>query len=69
MDISRSTLINLFGENFESLVWNDKRLEKGHIFRYLGYPLGIEVTNKMLISWVRNRVRKKVDDWKCDECP
>lgn len=69
LNIAKSTLINISAADFASINWHGKRLDTGHVFRYLGYPLGINVSNKQLITWVMERVRAKVDYWKCDEWP
>lgn len=45
-------------------MWHGKRLEKVHICRYSGYPLGVDVSNAQLIDRVLIRVRKMIDYWK-----
>ena len=69
LNVSKSTLIDISSADFAALNWHGKRVEKGNIFCYLGYPLGVDVSNKQQIEWVMNRVRKKVDYWKADEWP
>ena len=44
LKIDKSTLIDVSA----SLIWPGKRVDKGSVFRYLGYPLGVDVTNKQL---------------------
>lgn len=69
LNIDKSTLINLSVADFDSLIWNGKRLQTGHIFRHLGYPIGVDVSNKMLIDWVLEKVKKKILYWKSDQWP
>lgn len=69
LNIDKSTLIDLSATRFDSLIWQGKRLSTGHVFRHLGYPIGVNVSNKMLIDWVIERVRGKILYWKSDEWP
>lgn len=69
LNIDKSTLIDVSAKDFESLIWPGKRVQKGCVFRYLGYPIGIEVTNKQLLDWVLDRVRKKIHYWHSSEWP
>lgn len=69
MNIDKSTLIDLSAARFDSLIWQGKRLTTGHGFRRLGYPIGVNVSHKMLINWVIERVKGKILYWKSDEWP
>ena len=46
LNIEKSTLIDVSAQDFDSLMWPGKRVHKGTVFRYLGYPIGVKVTNK-----------------------
>ena len=39
-------------------------MKKGSIFRHLGYPLGMNVTNGQLIEWMSSKLRDKFMYWK-----
>ena len=69
LNIEKSTLIDVSSSAFDDLVWPGKRVYKGTVFRYLGYPLGVEVTNKQLIDWVMDKIRKKIQYWHSSEWP
>lgn len=67
LNIEKSTLINLTASNFESLIWHGKKLSTGYVFRHLGYPVAVNVNNKMLIDWVLEKLNKKINYWKPDQ--
>ena len=60
LNIDKSTLIDVSARDFHALLWPGKRINRGTIFRYLGYPLGVDVLNKQLLDWVIDKVRKKI---------
>ena len=60
VNIEKSTLIDVSSSAFDDLVWPGKRVYKGTVFRYLGYPLGVEVTKKQLSDWVMDKIRKEI---------
>ena len=43
LNIDKSTLIDVSAQDFDSLLWPGKRVYRGTVFRYLGYPIGVEV--------------------------
>ena len=69
LNIDKSTLIDVSASSFADLLWPGKRVHRGQVFRYLGYPLGVQVTNKQLIDWVLNKIRKKIQYWHASEWP
>ncbi|KAH7433492.1 hypothetical protein KP509_07G071800 [Ceratopteris richardii] len=50
-------ILNIFASLFRSLNWEGPKIEKGNIFRHLGYPLGIQVTVKEKVEWVLRRIK------------
>ena len=69
LNIEKSTLIDVSACNFDALIWPGKRVHRGTVFRYLGYPLGVDVTNKQLLDWVLDRIRTKILYWHSSEWP
>ena len=67
LNVSKSTLMIVSTLHNDSFIWRGKRIQIGCIFRYLGYPLGVHVSNKALIDWVMDRVCHKIDYWKAAE--
>lgn len=68
------TLINLLfidisTDNFDAFIWQGERLPIGHVFKHLGYPIVVNVSNTNLIEWVISRVRSKVNYYKATEWP
>ncbi|KAH7307395.1 hypothetical protein KP509_22G057000 [Ceratopteris richardii] len=55
--------------HFDSLKWDGLKVEKGTIFRHLGYPLGINVSTKNKIDWVLRRIKGKMDMWHAAQWP
>ncbi|KAH7285105.1 hypothetical protein KP509_33G013000 [Ceratopteris richardii] len=52
---SNSALIDISARHFHSFIWEGPKIEKGTIFRYLGYLFGLNVSTKDKIEWVLNR--------------
>ena len=48
----------------ECLGWQGSVITRGSIYRHLGYPLGIDVTNVPLIDWIGGKLRDKFMYWK-----
>lgn len=69
LNVQKSALIDISAEDFEHLIWNGKRIPTGHVFRHLGYPIGVDVTNKQLIDWIMIKLKNKINYWKSDEWP
>ena len=69
LNIDKSTLIDVSANDFDSLIWLGKRVNRGSVFRYLGYPIGVNVTNKQLLDWVLDKVRHKIQYWHSSEWP
>ena len=42
---------------------------RGLIFRHLGYPLGVHVTNAQLLKWIGSKLRDKFMYWKSQSWP
>ncbi|MCO5595144.1 hypothetical protein L7F22_049182 [Adiantum nelumboides] len=51
INMLKSSFIDVSAIDFNALIWGRKRLPKGHIFRYLGYPIGVHVTPADLQAW------------------
>ena len=51
-------------KGLECLGWQGSVVKKGSIFRHLGYPLGMNVTNGQLIEWVSSKLRDNFMYWK-----
>ena len=69
LNLTKSTLIDVSATNFDALQWPGKRVQKGSIFRYLGYPLGVQISNKDAIDWVLKKVTGKIFCWHSSEWP
>lgn len=69
LNLHKSHLIDINAENFNALIWAGKRMHQGQVFRHLGYPIGVNVTNQQLTSWVAEKVQTKIASWYCDEWP
>lgn len=50
LNLAKSTLIDVNASHFDSLIWPGKRVNKGSIFCYFGYPLGVLISSKDAIS-------------------
>ncbi|KAH7353107.1 hypothetical protein KP509_19G078500 [Ceratopteris richardii] len=67
--MKKSALINISVRQFQSLKWEGPKIEKGIIFRHLGYPLGIDVSIKDKLACVLCRVKCKMDKWIAPQWP
>ncbi|KAH7447960.1 hypothetical protein KP509_01G129500 [Ceratopteris richardii] len=61
INMKKSTIINIFAPHFQSLKWDGPKIERGIIFRHLGYPVGIRVPAKDRMDWVLHRIKGKMD--------
>ena len=69
LDVSKSTLVDVSAQDFDSLLWPREWVPIGNIFRNLGYPLGVNVSNRDLINWALDKVKNKIEYWKAQEWP
>ena len=69
LNLSKSTLINVSAVAFHSLLWPGKRVDRGTLFRYLGYPLGVLTPTKQAIDWVFHKVKDKIAYWHSSKWP
>ncbi|KAH7388305.1 hypothetical protein KP509_16G069300, partial [Ceratopteris richardii] len=46
INMTKSTLINISACHFESLPWSGPKIDKGAVFRHLGYPMGVNISSK-----------------------
>lgn len=69
LNMHKSVLIDLTVGKFDALIWPRQRILKGNVFKYLGYPMGVDVTNQQLLKWVMDKVNTKIVAWYCDEWP
>lgn len=69
LHFSKSSLIDINAYDFYHLIWHGKRIPKETIFRHLGFPVGVLVSNKNLIHWVLEKIKKKISFGKCTESP
>ena len=53
----------LAGSRVDLRGWQGSVLKKGSLFRQLGYPLRMNVTNAQLIEWMSSKLRDKYP-WK-----
>ena len=44
-------------------------MKKGSIFRHLGYPVGMNVTNAQFIEWMSSKLRDILMYWKSQSWP
>ena len=65
----KSSLISCTERDLECLGWQGSVVKKGSIFRHLGYPLGMNVTNGQLIEWMSSKLRDKFMYWKSQSWP
>ncbi|KAH7291617.1 hypothetical protein KP509_29G024700 [Ceratopteris richardii] len=63
INMKKSAIVNISAPQFQSLNWEGPRIEKGSIFRHLGYPLGVDVPIKDKLAWVLCRVKLKMNKW------
>ena len=57
MNIGKFILIDLFVGDFDMVTWKGKRVNLRQIFRYLGYPLGVDLSSMDLTQLVLNKVK------------
>ena len=60
MKIGKPILIDLFYDDFKMLIWKGKRVNIRHIFRFLGYPLRVSLSNMDLTQHVLNKVKTTI---------
>ncbi|KAH7366062.1 hypothetical protein KP509_18G061600 [Ceratopteris richardii] len=65
----KSALVNISAQDFHNIHWEGTKIEKGTVFRHLGYPLDINVSNKDKIEWVMGKVQYKVSMWYASQWP
>ncbi|KAH7352139.1 hypothetical protein KP509_19G031700 [Ceratopteris richardii] len=63
INMRKSALIDISAQHFHSFKWEGPKIDKGNVFRHLGYPLGLNVSTKDKIEWVLRRVQCKMDLW------
>ncbi|KAH7431085.1 hypothetical protein KP509_08G029200 [Ceratopteris richardii] len=63
INMKKSALIDISARHFHSFIWEGPKIEKGTIFRYLGYPFGSNVSTKDKIEWFLNRVRSRLKNF------
>ncbi|KAH7421207.1 hypothetical protein KP509_13G045600 [Ceratopteris richardii] len=51
INMKKSAIINIYAPHFQSLEWEGPKIERGSIFRHLGYPLGVGVPIKHKTDW------------------
>ena len=65
----KSRLISCTESDLQSLGWQGSVIHRGSIFRHLGYPLGVDVTNAQLLEWIGSKLRDKFMYWKSQSWP
>ncbi|KAH7352291.1 hypothetical protein KP509_19G038400 [Ceratopteris richardii] len=63
------TLVNISAQDFQDIQWEGTKIEKGTVFRHIGYPLGINVSDKDKIEWVMHKIKRKADMWHASQWP
>ncbi|KAH7424698.1 hypothetical protein KP509_11G019900 [Ceratopteris richardii] len=53
----KSAIINISAQKFQAIEWEGPKIERGVIFRHLGYPLGVGVPIKDKVDWILHRVK------------
>ncbi|KAH7284387.1 hypothetical protein KP509_34G052500 [Ceratopteris richardii] len=69
INMGKSTLINISARHFHFPSWQGNKIERGVIFRHLGYPLGCNVSTKEQIQWVICRMKSKLNVWHAMQWP
>ncbi|KAH7280436.1 hypothetical protein KP509_37G067400 [Ceratopteris richardii] len=69
INMKKSVMVNISMQKFQSLEWEGLKIERGVIFRHLGYPLGIDVPIKDKVEWVLRRVKCKMERWFASQWP
>lgn len=64
LNLQKSSLIDVSSSHFDQICWAGQRFPLGHVFRHLGYPIGVGVTSKQLTSWITLKINKKINYWK-----
>ncbi|KAH7295389.1 hypothetical protein KP509_27G044400 [Ceratopteris richardii] len=62
INMKKSKIINISAPHFQSLKWDGPKIERGIVFKHLGYPLGIGVTIKDKSDWVLRRIKGKMEN-------
>ena len=65
----KSILISCAERDLECLGWQGSVVKKGSIFRHLGYPVGMNITNGQLIEWMSSKLGDKFMYWKSQSWP
>ena len=65
----KSRLISCTESDLECLGWRGSMITRGSIYRHLGYPLGIDVTNVQLLDWIGSKLKDKFMYWKSQLWP
>ncbi|KAH7285106.1 hypothetical protein KP509_33G013100 [Ceratopteris richardii] len=69
INMRKSAIINISAQKFQDIEWEGPKIERGTIFRHLGYPLGVGVPIKDKVDWVLHRVKGKMDKWFASQWP
>ncbi|KAH7428784.1 hypothetical protein KP509_09G017200 [Ceratopteris richardii] len=69
INMGKSTLINISTHHFHFPSWQGRKIERGVLFRHLGYPLGMNVSTKDRIEWVLCRIKSKLNLWHVAQWP
>ncbi|KAH7424373.1 hypothetical protein KP509_11G004900, partial [Ceratopteris richardii] len=65
----KSALVDISAHDFRGIQWEGTKIEKGSVFRHLGYPLGVNVSDKDTIEWVMHKVKCKTGLWHASQWP
>ena len=69
INMHKSVLISCIEQNILELGWSGKIVNRGEIFRHLGYPIGVEVSHVKLADWVSRKIENKFIYWKSQSWP
>lgn len=69
INTQKSALLSCTEIDLHGLGWQGLVVPRGTIVRYLGYPIGVEVTNKQLLDWISGRIGDKFVYWKSQAWP
>ena len=69
INMHKSVLISCTEQNIMELGWSGKIVNRGEIFRHLGYPIGVEVSHVKLVDWVSRKIENKFIYWRSQSWP
>ncbi|MCO5597147.1 hypothetical protein L7F22_051222 [Adiantum nelumboides] len=69
INTQKSALLSCTEIYLKGLGWQGLVVPRGTIVRHLGYPIGVDVTNKQLLDWISGRIGDKFVYWKSQAWP